>query len=217
MRPASLPAGSRSLRAYYMGDADQPGQHIGVGDADGVRLEHYDYYARGHAESFHGWPVGDTDGHGFALGGDGPGDVPRRHHGAGRGYSRRTERRRLQTSSLPVGSRSLRAYYGGDAVYLPSTSGWVTQTTTSTTPGFRYVGSMAQLASGNYWKTTITLVNHGAAAARARLNFFNNSGGPLSLAITYPSLPPADPVLLSSCRTQHRTRRIVLLLHHRTR
>ena len=92
----------------------------------------------------------------------------------------------------------MRAYYGGDAAYGTSTSGWVAQTTASTTPGLHYVGSMAQLASGNYWKTTITLVNHGAAAARARLNFFNNSGEPLSLAITYPSLPPADPVLLSS-------------------
>ena len=37
----------------------------------------------------------------------------------------------------------------------------------STTPGFRYVGSMAQLASGNYWKTTITLVNHGAAGRQS--------------------------------------------------
>ena len=102
------------------------------------------------------------------------------------------------TSSLPVGSRSLRAYYGGDAVYGTSTSGWVTQMTASTTPGLHYLGSMAQLASGNYWTTTITLVNHGTAAARARLNFFNNSGGPLSLPITYLSLPPAEPVLLSS-------------------
>jgi hypothetical protein len=68
----------------------------------------------------------------------------------------------------------------------------------STTLGFRDVGSMAQLASGNYWKTTITLVNHGATAARARLNFFNDVGQPLSLPITYPSLPPADPVLLTS-------------------
>jgi hypothetical protein len=68
----------------------------------------------------------------------------------------------------------------------------------STTPGFRDVGSMAQIASGNYWKTTITLVNHGAATARARLSFFDNDGRPLSLPITYPSLPPADPVMLST-------------------
>jgi hypothetical protein len=102
------------------------------------------------------------------------------------------------TTLLPEGGRSLRAYYGGDAVYGASTSGWVEQTTASTAPGLHYLGSMAQLASGNYWKTTITLVNHGTAAARARVNFFNNSGQPLPLAITYPSLPPADPVLLTS-------------------
>ena len=102
------------------------------------------------------------------------------------------------TSSLPAGSRSLRAYYMGDGAQQASISDWVTQTVTSTTPGFRYLGSMAQLASGHYWKTTITLVNHGTATARARLNFFDNSGAPLALPITYPSLPPADPVLLTT-------------------
>jgi hypothetical protein len=102
------------------------------------------------------------------------------------------------TSLATVGSRSLRAYYGGDGIYGVSTSGWVTQVTSSSTPGMHYVGSMAQIASGNYWKTTITLVNHGTAAARARLNFFDNGGGALLLAITYSSLPPADPVLVST-------------------
>ena len=34
----------------------------------------------------------------------------------------------LETRLLPAGNRSLRAYYGGDAFYLASTSGWVTQT-----------------------------------------------------------------------------------------
>ena len=34
----------------------------------------------------------------------------------------------LSTISLPAGSRSLRAYYVGDANYAASTSGWVTQT-----------------------------------------------------------------------------------------
>ena len=104
----------------------------------------------------------------------------------------------LTTSFLTVGSRSLRAYYGGDAVDLPSTSGWVTQRSNSSATGLHYVGSMAQLASGNYWKTTITLVNHGAAAATARLNFFNDAGGPLSLPITYASLAPAEAISLSS-------------------
>ena len=180
-----------------MGDGTYQRQHIGVGNADGVSLGHHPLLRSRPRRILPRLASCDVDGYGFALGGDRPGDVPRRHYGAGRGYAA-SGTATFTTSFAPVGSRSLRAYYGGDAVYLPSTSGWVTQTTASTTPGLRYVGSMAQLASGNYWKTTITLVNHGTAAARARLNFFNNNGGPLSLAITYPSLPPADPVLLSS-------------------
>jgi hypothetical protein len=54
------------------------------------------------------------------------------------------------TSSLPAGNRSLRAYYMGDGAHQASISDWLTQTVTSTTPEFRYLGSMAQLASGHY-------------------------------------------------------------------
>jgi streptogramin lyase len=47
--------------------------------------------------------------------------------------------------------------------------------------------SMAQLASGGAWTTTITLVNTGAGApAQAVLNFFDNDGSPLQLPLTFP-------------------------------
>ena len=194
---SSLPSGSRSLRAYYLGDSTYPAstsswitQTVSVLGTSSTTLAaapnpstvgQLVTLTASVSPSAATGPVTFLDG-ATVLG-----------VGALAGGTAT-----FTTSSLPVGSRSLRAYYGGEAGYLPSTSGWVTQTTASTTPGLRYVGSMAQLASGNYWKTTITLVNHGTAVARARLNFFNNNGGPLLLGITYPSLPPADPVLLSS-------------------
>ena len=63
----------------------------------------------------------DADGHGFALGGHGPGDVLRRHHGAGRGYS--GQRNGDVDDQLVAGGQPvLRASYGGDATYLASTS-----------------------------------------------------------------------------------------------
>jgi streptogramin lyase len=47
--------------------------------------------------------------------------------------------------------------------------------------------SMAQLASGGAWTTTITLVNTGAGApAQAVLNFLDNDGSPLQLPLTFP-------------------------------
>ena len=47
-------------------------------------------------------------------------------------------------------------------------------------------GSLPQVASGGGWTTTITLVNTGAAAAQATLNFFDNNGNPLPLPLTFP-------------------------------
>jgi len=46
--------------------------------------------------------------------------------------------------------------------------------------------SMAQLASGGGWTTTLTLVNTGAAPTPATLKFFDNSGNPLQLPLTFP-------------------------------
>jgi hypothetical protein len=42
-------------------------------------------------------------------------------------------------------------------------------------------GSIAHIATGNGWQTTFVLVNTGASAARAELNFFADDGSPLSV------------------------------------
>ena len=53
--------------------------------------------------------------------------------------------------------------------------------------GLISAGSMAQLASGGYWTTTITLVNTGSSQAQARLSFFDDNGNPLALQLSFPS------------------------------
>ena len=45
---------------------------------------------------------------------------------------------------------------------------------------------MAHLASGAGWETTFVVVNTGASAAQAQLNFFDNNGNPLPLPLTFP-------------------------------
>lgn len=54
------------------------------------------------------------------------------------------------------------------------------------TTNLHFAGSMAQLASGGGWDTTLTLVNTGAATGEALLNFLNNDGSPLLLPFTFP-------------------------------
>ncbi len=46
-------------------------------------------------------------------------------------------------------------------------------------------GSVAHLASGGGWKTTVVLVNTGTSAANAQLNFFDDNGNPLPLPLAY--------------------------------
>src|SRR5207247_7852802 len=61
-----------------------------------------------------------------------------------------------------------------------------------TAPPFRtagtlsYAGSMAHVAAGAGWKTIVTLVNNGTAAAQAKVSFFDESGSPLTLPLTFP-------------------------------
>jgi hypothetical protein len=47
-------------------------------------------------------------------------------------------------------------------------------------------GSMAQIASGGSWSTTITLVNNGTAPANFQLSFYGDNGAPLTLPLTFP-------------------------------
>jgi hypothetical protein len=49
-----------------------------------------------------------------------------------------------------------------------------------------YAGSLAHLASGGGWKTTIILLNNGSAAAQAQLNFLDESGNSLALPLNFP-------------------------------
>jgi sugar lactone lactonase YvrE len=68
----------------------------------------------------------------------------------------------------------------------------------ASTAGLTTSGSMAQLASGGAWTTTITLVNTGSAPAQMRLNFFDNNGNPLLLPLTFPQTPNAARPLLAA-------------------
>lgn len=107
-----------------------------------------------------------------------------------------------QCSSCAVwaypGPTSLRVLTWSDqsiTVMLPSSSGFVQLVVLTAsgsdeinimTTALSLAGSMAQLASGGGWDTTLTLVNTGAAPGEALLNFFANDGGPLLLPLTLP-------------------------------
>ncbi|HUP02673.1 MAG TPA: BACON domain-containing carbohydrate-binding protein [Bryobacteraceae bacterium] len=60
--------------------------------------------------------------------------------------------------------------------------------------GLAAAGSMAQIASGGQWNTKITLLNTGAAAAEAAVNFFDDNGNALSLPVTIQGAASAAPV-----------------------
>jgi hypothetical protein len=45
--------------------------------------------------------------------------------------------------------------------------------------------SLAQVTTAGDWATSVTLVNTNSSASNARLSFFNNSGGPMSLPLTF--------------------------------
>jgi hypothetical protein len=48
-------------------------------------------------------------------------------------------------------------------------------------------GSVPQFVAGGGWQTTFVLVNTGATPATAGLNFFDDSGSPLSVPLVYPN------------------------------
>lgn len=51
--------------------------------------------------------------------------------------------------------------------------------------GPTFAGSMAQLASGGGWDTTLTLANAGTSSAQIELSFFDDNGNALSLPLTF--------------------------------
>jgi hypothetical protein len=57
--------------------------------------------------------------------------------------------------------------------------------------GMNFAGSMPHLASGGgQWTTTFTILNAGASTANIALNFFDDSGVPLQLPLTFPQGSP---------------------------
>ena len=66
--------------------------------------------------------------------------------------------------------------------------------------GLASAGSMAQVASGGLWNTTMTLVNTGTASADLVLNFVGNDGKPLVLPIAFPQTPSTAPVSTSTVK-----------------
>ena len=68
----------------------------------------------------------------------------------------------------------------------------------ATVTGLLSAGSMAQLASGGSWNTTVTLLNTGASAAQVRLNFFDDNGNPLPLPLVFPGTPTTAPLLAAT-------------------
>ena len=54
--------------------------------------------------------------------------------------------------------------------------------------GVRRVGTLAHIASGGGWVTTITLINLSTASVTARIQFYDDNGSPLTLPLDYPQL-----------------------------
>jgi hypothetical protein len=65
-------------------------------------------------------------------------------------------------------------------------------------PGLSYIGSMPHIAAEENWTTTFTLVNKGTTPDTARLSFFNDPTGTLTLPLTFPQQPAATGALLAA-------------------
>lgn len=64
-------------------------------------------------------------------------------------------------------------------------------------PTMKNIGSMAHLAVGGAWKTTMVVENTGSTAALAWLNFFDNNGNGLALPLRFPQ-SPGGPIVAST-------------------
>ena len=95
-----------------------------------------------------------------------------------------------QVAANTGGARSGALTVGGIAFTVEQAS--------ATVAGLAPVGSMAQLASGGLWNTTITLLNTGAASAEVVLNFFDDNGNALPLPLLLPEESSGAPILAST-------------------
>jgi hypothetical protein len=64
-----------------------------------------------------------------------------------------------------------------------------------------YAGSMAHLAAGGGWKTSIILLNNGSKPAQAQVSFFDENGNPLILPLTSPQAVITTPNATSVTQT----------------
>ena len=69
-------------------------------------------------------------------------------------------------------------------------------------PGLLFIGSMPHLAAEENWITTLTLVNKSNISATARLSFFGDPSGPLTLPLTFPQDPTAPIPLVAASLDQ---------------
>jgi len=69
------------------------------------------------------------------------------------------------------------------------------QQASASTAGLSLAGSLAQIASAGGWDTSLTLVNLGTAAGKARLSFYDEDGNAPWLAFTFPQQPSLIPIL----------------------
>jgi hypothetical protein len=76
---------------------------------------------------------------------------------------------------------------------------FVVEQESSSAAALGLAGSLAQIASGAGWDTTLTLVNTAATTGEALLNFFGNDGSPLQLPFRFTQLAsPAGPLVAST-------------------
>jgi hypothetical protein len=71
-------------------------------------------------------------------------------------------------------------------VFNPTPGGGLSNALTFSVQGLSRIGSFAQIASGNGWKTTMTLINLSAGVVNARINLYANDGSPLILPLVFP-------------------------------
>ena len=80
--------------------------------------------------------------------------------------------------STTPGNKTITVAYAGDGHFAPRTA---------TAPHVvANGGSLAHLTSGGGWETSIAVVNLGPASTSMSLNFFGDSGSPLTLPLTFP-------------------------------
>ncbi len=121
-----------------------------------------------------------TDSVGFNLGSPGPPAPPAPLYGYGAGAISVTVSPNTgasRTATITIAGQTFTIYQEGTAASGPA-------------PPF--LGSMPQIAPGNGWDTSITLVNTGTTAAGAALSFFGDNGAALPLPVTIDSAPVAN-------------------------